>query len=320
MAAPIPMLTFHTAGYNGYSVEFSSFFEGKLACAAASNYGIVGNGRLFVLNIHPQGLAVERIYDTQDGLFDCAWSEINENQLVTSSGDGSIKLWDLTLADYPIRNWAEHTREVFCVHWNLVKKDTFITGSWDQTIKIWNPEIPHSLQTYKEHNHCIYNTTWSPYDGDIFASCSGDHTVKIWDAKIPRSAQTIRAHNAEILALDWNKYRENVIITGSVDHLIKIWDLRFPDHEVQCLRGHDYAVRNIKCSPHSGDILASTSYDMTMRLWNTCLGPQSQVFVDDHHTEFVLGVDFNLYVEGQIATCAWDEQICVSMPQQIRHF
>lgn len=37
-------------------------------------------------------------YDTQDGLFDIAWSEVNENQLVTSSGDGSIKLWDATLA------------------------------------------------------------------------------------------------------------------------------------------------------------------------------------------------------------------------------
>lgn len=37
-------------------------------------------------------------YDTQDGLYDLAWSEVNENQIVVSSGDGSIKLWDTTLA------------------------------------------------------------------------------------------------------------------------------------------------------------------------------------------------------------------------------
>lgn len=37
-------------------------------------------------------------YDTQDGLYDVAWSEVNENQLVVSSGDGSIKMWDTTLA------------------------------------------------------------------------------------------------------------------------------------------------------------------------------------------------------------------------------
>lgn len=38
-----------------------------------------------------------RSFETQDGLYDVAWSEINENQLVTASGDGSIKLWDATL-------------------------------------------------------------------------------------------------------------------------------------------------------------------------------------------------------------------------------
>lgn len=36
-------------------------------------------------------------YDTQDGLYDVAWSESHENQLVTASGDGSIKLWDVML-------------------------------------------------------------------------------------------------------------------------------------------------------------------------------------------------------------------------------
>lgn len=36
-------------------------------------------------------------FDTQDGLFDVAWSEIHENQLVTASGDGSLRLWDIML-------------------------------------------------------------------------------------------------------------------------------------------------------------------------------------------------------------------------------
>ena len=41
---------FRTEGYNGYSVAFSPFFENKIACASAANFGIVGNGRLWVLN------------------------------------------------------------------------------------------------------------------------------------------------------------------------------------------------------------------------------------------------------------------------------
>lgn len=44
------------------------------------------------------GFLQQSSYDTQDGLYDVAWSEVNENQLIVSSGDGSIKMWDTTLA------------------------------------------------------------------------------------------------------------------------------------------------------------------------------------------------------------------------------
>jgi peroxin-7 len=40
----------------------------------------------------PGGIVEQRVFDTQDGLYDCAWSEENENILVSASGDGSIKV------------------------------------------------------------------------------------------------------------------------------------------------------------------------------------------------------------------------------------
>ena len=39
-------------------------------------------------------------FDTQDGLYDVAWSEVNENQLVTASGDGALRLFDIKI---PVR-------------------------------------------------------------------------------------------------------------------------------------------------------------------------------------------------------------------------
>ena len=75
-------------------------------------------------------------FDTKDGIFDVAWSEVHENQIVSACGDGSIKLWDATLDDHPIRNWQEHAREVFSIDWNNVQKDLFASGSWDGSVKI----------------------------------------------------------------------------------------------------------------------------------------------------------------------------------------
>ena len=31
----------------------------------------------------------------------------------------------------------------------------------------------------------------------------------------------------------------------------------------------------------------------------------------DHHSEFVLGFDFNLFVEGLVASCAWDRYVSI---------
>ncbi len=83
-------------------------------------------------------------FDTQDSLYDLSWSEAHENQLVVATGDGSIKLFDIALNEFPVQSWQEHKREVFAVHWNLVTKDTFCSSSWDGTIKIVGglPEVP----------------------------------------------------------------------------------------------------------------------------------------------------------------------------------
>jgi WD40 repeat protein len=75
-------------------------------------------------------------YDTQDSLYDTAWSEAHENQIITACGDGSVKLFDISLKNFPVQSWQEHSREVYSVSWNLVSKDTFASSSWDGTIKI----------------------------------------------------------------------------------------------------------------------------------------------------------------------------------------
>lgn len=89
-------------GFNGYSVKFSPFEDGRLAVASAQNFGIIGNGRQHVLQVRlrlcllhkfilqpdsplnlawpeqmtQQGLREVAAFDTQDGVYDCAWSEV----------------------------------------------------------------------------------------------------------------------------------------------------------------------------------------------------------------------------------------------------
>jgi peroxin-7 len=311
---PIQSIPPFPLGLSGYACEFSPFEDNKLAVAASQHYGIIGNGRQYVLRINPDNLELVATFDTQDGLYDCSWSEENENHLISGSGDGSIKLWDLGLPPQqnPLRDYHEHTHEVYAVDWNLVSKDSFVSGAWDDMVKLWTPERVESITTWKEHRYCIYSTIWSPTSPTLFASASGDGTLKIWDTHERSAVITIPAHgNFEILTCDWSKYDENIIVTGSVDKSIKLFDVRKPMAALHTLRGHTYAVRRVKCSPHQPTVIASVSYDGSMILWD--LGRADDPFVRKftHHIEFVIGLDFNIFIEGQIATCSWDEQVFV---------
>mmetsp|Transcript_3575 Transcript_3575/g.8938 ORF Transcript_3575/g.8938 Transcript_3575/m.8938 type:complete len:159 (+) Transcript_3575:179-655(+) len=104
---------FFKTQFNGYSVKFSPYNEGRLAVSTAQNFGIIGNGRQYILDVTPQGLREVAAFDTIDGLYDCSWCEANENVLASASGDGSIKVWDIALPPQmnPIRSFEEHGKK-----------------------------------------------------------------------------------------------------------------------------------------------------------------------------------------------------------------
>ncbi|KAI1815472.1 WD repeat domain-containing protein [Poronia punctata] len=335
------MIEFRTPGFNPYAVKYSPYYNDRIAVSSAANYGIVGNGRLFCLGLGPQGVQIIKTFDTNDAQYDLAWSEINENQLLAACGDGSIKLYDMNVNDFPVMNFHEHKREVYAVSWSPVTKDTFVSSSWDGTVKIWSPARTESLRTLPIGN-CTYSASYCPSNPNIISAVSADSHLRIFDLRKPIDstygrADIIQVHKpppvpmppgvsppampAEILTHDWNKYRDTIIATGGVDRVIRAFDIRNPQGgPVSIMMGHDYAVRRLAWSPHAADILISASYDMTVRLWTDGstmaeavqqpVRPGVQLGVMNRHTEFVTGVDWCLFgVGGWVATVGWDERL-----------
>uniref|UniRef100_A0A8C0WEU5 Peroxin-7 n=1 Tax=Castor canadensis TaxID=51338 RepID=A0A8C0WEU5_CASCN len=280
--------TLRVPGRHGYAAEFSPYLAGRLACAAAQHYGIAGCGTLLILDQNESGLGIFRSFDWNDGLFDVTWSENNEHVLVTCSGDGSLQLWDTAKATGPLQVYKEHSQE-------------------------WDPTVGKSLCTFRGHESVIYSTIWSPHIPGCFASASGDQTLRIWDRRAAGVRIVVPAHQAEILSCDWCKYNENLLVTGAVDCSLRGWDLRNVRQPVFELLGHTYAIRRVKFSPFHASVLASCSYDFTVRFWNFSK-PDPLLDTVEHHTEFTCGLDLSLQSPTQVADCSWDETIKIYDP------
>jgi peroxin-7 len=246
-------------------------------------------------------------------VFDCAWNESVASQVLFGCGDGKVVLWDYKKNEVQ-RQATEHTQEIYSVDWNLVNKENYLTGSWDNTVKVWHPSQPHSLRTFREHTSCVYAVAWHPKQADVFASVSADCCLKVWDMNDTKSIQTIKAHDYEVLTCDWSRYNDFHVFTGSVDTTIRGFDIRKPSQPFVTMTGHDFAVRKVKCSPHSPRVVASASYDMSVCVWDVDAKASDNNHLlgrYEHHTEFVVGLDFNMFVENRLAACSWDEHVSV---------
>ncbi|RXK38415.1 hypothetical protein M231_04324 [Tremella mesenterica] len=308
---PGQMLKIQTPSFSHHGVAWSPYFEDKIAVASGTNFGLVGNGRLHILQLAPQGLSVFKTFDTQDCVYDVAWHESHENQVIAACGNGSLRLFDISLEGLPVKGWNEHSAEVVHVEWNNLQKETFVTASWDQTVKIFSVDRTTSLLSIPAHNAQIYTATWSPHTPSMLATCAADGLVKVFDIRNrdpTRPVQIFQVAPEEVLSCDWNKYDLSTLATGGKDKSVRIWDMRGGRTEcVGDLQGHSLAVRKVQWSPHDRNVLASTSYDTTCRIWG--INPSITRQVHDLHTEFCMGVAWALFDPGLIATCGWDQEV-----------
>lgn len=327
-------LQFNAPKMAGNCVQYSPFIDNRLLLGAAANFGIVGNGKAFALEIANTGaVAPVAMYDTQDSIFCGCWSEIHENQMLVGCGDGSLQLFDCMRPQFPLAVFKEHQREAFGVSWNLVSKHKFASCSWDGTIKLWDSGVPtpRSTATFicppapQNPNTIVYQVKYAPRNDAQLATACANGLVCVYDERSGNQAPVQQfvspAGSGECLTVDWNKYRPTTLASGGSDGTIRIWDLRGgPTTPINELRGHSLAVKNVKWSPHSPLHLLSASYDMTAKVWldeptaRVVPGIQPKGLLNDFklHTEFVTDCDWSLWGEpGWVATTSWDGNVFI---------
>jgi peroxin-7 len=245
-------------------------------------------------------------FGTRDACFDVAFSELSDSIIATACGDGSVRIFDLHRpGDRPVRLLQGHAAEAYSVNWNSFEKNLICTASWDRSVRVLDVNSGKEV-CQSAHAGIAYEARWHPKHANLLGSVGGDGQLMIRDTRSSADAGKRYSEKCEVLCIDWNKYNDTLVATGAVDRLVRVYDMRFGASPVQIFDNHKLAVRRVRFSPHSDSLLLSCSYDMSVKLCSLS-SPISDSY--DHHTEFVIGIDFSNFHRDFVASTSWDRSV-----------
>ncbi|MGB0384129.1 MAG: AAA-like domain-containing protein [Ardenticatenaceae bacterium] len=232
-----------------------------------------------------------------------AWAPDGQ-QVLTSSQDGSVHLWDATTGQL-LNTLDTPSAAAISVAWpanrpQIVSASHVGMRIWDvatsellfrydsqsrpslashppQELKsrrfngprIWEPGTNQSLNLrQREYSSGIRSVAWHP-NSELVATGNEEGSLQIWNLMTDQLLDSFDAHLTSILSLAWSPNGQQVLI-GRKFGTIEIWNPT-TNKLALSLEGDSSAIRAVAWSPNEQKVLTG-SQDGTAKIWNTATG------------------------------------------------
>ncbi|ELK19590.1 Guanine nucleotide-binding protein G(I)/G(S)/G(T) subunit beta-1 [Pteropus alecto] len=189
---------------------------------------------------------------------------LDDNQIVTSSGDTTCALWDIETGQQTT-TFTGHTGDVMSLS---LAPDTrlFVSGACDASAKLWDVREGVCRQTFTGHESDINAICFFP-NGNAFATGSDDATCRLFDLRADQELMTYSHDNiiCGITSVSFSK-SGRLLLAGYDDFNCNVWDALKADR-AGVLAGHDNRVSCLGVTD-DGMAVATGSWDSFLKIWN----------------------------------------------------
>ncbi|KAH8099279.1 WD40 repeat-like protein [Cristinia sonorae] len=249
--------------------------------------------------------------DDQGDLTSLDWNS-DGTLLAAGSYDAILRMCDSSGKLY--YSYEQHKGPIFATRFSHSGK-WLLTASLDGSVCVWDIPSKQLHKQYSCHKECCLDVDW--ISEDIFASCGADAQINIWKLDSLTAVRTLSGHTKDVNQIKCNP-KHTLLASCSDDWTARIWNVTDlsrsgpPSEVVRVLPGHEQAVSSVLWCPKTADganeILATSSFDQTCRMWDSTTGDCLHIFSDKKGPIFALSFSPDARF---IATGSGDGWLCV---------
>ncbi len=184
-----------------------------------------------------------------------------DGKRAASGGDDrTVRVWDLARGR-EIHRFTRHRAGVTGVALSADGK-VILSGARDQTLRLWEAGTGRELHSFTVPRGPVLCVALTP-DGQYACSGHFDTTLRLWDVHSGREVRRFAGHKQMVSGVTCCP--DGRLVSASHDATVRFWHTA-SDAELGSCQGHTGPVTAVAVS-HDGTLLASASFDQTVRLW-----------------------------------------------------
>eukprot|EP01103_Thecamoeba_quadrilineata_P019593 TRINITY_DN8002_c0_g1_i1.p1 TRINITY_DN8002_c0_g1~~TRINITY_DN8002_c0_g1_i1.p1 ORF type:complete len:342 (+),score=63.24 TRINITY_DN8002_c0_g1_i1:45-1070(+) len=189
---------------------------------------------------------------------------IDNNRVITSSGDHTCILWDLE-TNTNVTTFRSHDADVM----NLsISPDTstFVSGGVDKTAITWDINSGKRIFQYEVSNSDVNAVSFFP-GGNAIATGSEDGIARLFDIRARNLLNTYALNNnaPPITSLAFSSSGRYLFSSYAADPDCLVWDTLKAERKGQ-VQGHQKRITSVGVSG-DGAALCTASWDTFMKIW-----------------------------------------------------
>ncbi|ELT92642.1 hypothetical protein CAPTEDRAFT_228034 [Capitella teleta] len=287
-----------------FVVKFSH--DGRLlACGCADN-----EGHPILIYEIPSGKLKCQLLGHYCLIYDLCWSNTDKH-LVSSSADGTSRIWDVVKFSSSAWKTLPHPSYVYCGKFHPRVSKIVVTSSYDRIIRIWstegNDELHGSLLQELNNHKSYVNALCFDEEGTMLYSGDSVGQINVWNAFVTNKPSSRGVQNnwslkqeicdAELMGTAINNIALHPngrrLLVHCRDGKLRLFDLRMGSVTQRYLGALNWRDQIRSVITPCGTFVFAGSEDNNVFVWNTESGDKVAVYSELNFRSPICGIDFH---------------------------